>query len=97
MVPEVSFNRTFLTGIIGFVVPVLAGAITNNNMTFSAWQLVFGPSAAIYTICNLVYIFTIDGKPQSWNFPESSDPDVDENNETLKLAPKAELEDTEKI
>jgi hypothetical protein len=84
-------------GIIGFVVPVLIGAITTDNMTFSAWKLVFGLAAAIYTVCNVIYVFTIDGKPQTWNFPEPSDTECDENKEKLILAPRAEHEDTDQI
>jgi hypothetical protein len=46
-------------GIIGFVVPVLIGALTNGNMTFSAWKLVFGSAAAVYVVCNMIYVLTI--------------------------------------
>ena len=86
----------FLPGIMGFVVPVMIGAITNDNMTFSAWKFVFGLAAAIYTVCNLAYVFTIDGKPQPWNFPESTHPDVDENKEKLILDTRAEQEEADK-
>jgi hypothetical protein len=89
------------SGVIGFVVPVLIGAITTDNMTFSAWKLVFGLAAGIYTVGNLVYVFSIEGKPQSWNFPEQTNSDEngaeDANEEKLILAPKAEQEETDRI
>jgi hypothetical protein len=45
-----------LSGATGFLVPSLIGAITNNNMTFSAWKLVFGLAATIYFAGNMVLI-----------------------------------------
>ena len=82
---------------MGFVVPVMIGAITNDNMTFSAWKLVFSPVAAIYVVGNLVYVLTVEGEPQSWNFLETRDPDEPENKDELGLAQRVEHEDPTKV
>ena len=79
---------------MGFVVPVLVGAITA-NMNFTSWKVVFSLAAGIYTICNFIYVFMIDGKPQEWNFPENN-LEMEENNEKLILAPKVEHEEADK-
>ena len=84
----------YFKGIMGFVVPVLVGAITA-NMNFTSWKVVFSLAAGIYTICNFIYVFMIDGKPQEWNFPENN-LEMEENNEKLILAPKVEHEEADK-
>ena len=68
-------------------------------MTFTAWQIVFGLAASVYFVGNLIYVITIQGHPQKWNFSDPSlnsrSPGVTE--EKMHLAPKAEHEDTDKI
>ena len=50
----------------------------------------------MYSIGNLIYIFTIEGHPQTWNFPEVEE-DKNEIDEKLIVAPKAEHEETERL
>ena len=53
-------------------------------------------AATMYSIGNLIYIFTIEGHPQTWNFPEVEE-DKNEIDEKLIVAPKAEHEETERL
>jgi hypothetical protein len=51
----------------------------------------------MYSLGNLIYILTIEGHPQKWNFPEVEEEEKNETDEKLILAPKAEHEETERL
>jgi len=59
------------------IVPILIGYITQ-EMTFQSWEIVFSVASTVYVAGNIVYIFTIEGQPQIWNYPKQRSIDQDE-------------------
>jgi len=59
------------------IVPILIGYITQ-EMTFQSWEIVFSVASTVYVAGNIVYIFTIEGQPQIWNYPKRRSIDQDE-------------------
>ena len=60
-------SNTLSGGFMGYTVPVIVGIITQENMTWTAWTIIFGGAAAVYIITNFFYFFMISGEIQSWN------------------------------
>ena len=61
-------SNTLSGGFMGYTVPVIVGIITQENMTWTAWTIIFGGAAAVYIITNFFYFFMISGEIQSWNY-----------------------------
>lgn len=71
---------------MGMVIPILIGYLTR-EMTFSSWETVFSIASTVYICGNLIYIFTIEGHTQSWNYPKqnSREDDDDDDDTSQKL------------
>ena len=61
-------SNTLSGGFMGYTVPVIVGIITQENMTWTAWTIIFGGAATVYIITNFFYFFMISGEIQSWNY-----------------------------
>ncbi|XP_030382811.1 putative inorganic phosphate cotransporter [Scaptodrosophila lebanonensis] len=60
-----------LAGVMSILAPLIVGAIVTVEENPSQWRIVFWITAAIYLVCNLVFVLFGKATVQTWNDPSN--------------------------
>ncbi|KAL1140617.1 hypothetical protein AAG570_000547 [Ranatra chinensis] len=64
----------FTANMAGLLAPITAGYIIHGRPTQEAWRQVFFVAAAVYIICNIIYLVFATSKLQPWDNPCDDNP-----------------------